>query len=50
MIPLRQRLLGWLDWEPVPEQIAQRDAASAVMPAHLYWHQRKFTERNPVPV
>ncbi|HEY4417187.1 MAG TPA: aldo/keto reductase, partial [Verrucomicrobiae bacterium] len=42
--------LGALGWKLTPEQIAKLDAASATPPFYPYWHQRGFTERNPLPV
>jgi aryl-alcohol dehydrogenase-like predicted oxidoreductase len=42
--------LGAVGWNLTPEQIATLDAASAVTPPYPYWHQRGFTERNPLPV
>jgi aryl-alcohol dehydrogenase-like predicted oxidoreductase len=46
---LRQNL-GAVGWNLTAEQVAKLDAASAVAPAYPYWHQRGFTERNPLPV
>ena len=46
---LRQNL-GAIGWNLTPEQVARLDAASATTPAYPYWHQRGFTERNPLPV
>ena len=46
---LRQNL-GAVGWNLTPEQVARLDAASAVVPAYPYWHQRGFGERNPPPV
>jgi aryl-alcohol dehydrogenase-like predicted oxidoreductase len=46
---LRQNL-GAVDWNLTAEQIAKLDKASAVTPVYPYWHQRQFTERNPIPV
>jgi aryl-alcohol dehydrogenase-like predicted oxidoreductase len=46
---LRQNL-GALGWTLTTEQIAALDKASATPPAYPYWHQRQFTERNPLPV
>ena len=46
---LRQNL-GAAGWKLTPEQIATLDAASETAPTYPYWHQRQFTERNPVPV
>jgi aryl-alcohol dehydrogenase-like predicted oxidoreductase len=41
--------LGAVGWALSKDQIAKLDAASAVMPAYPYWHQRQFS-RNPPPV
>jgi aryl-alcohol dehydrogenase-like predicted oxidoreductase len=46
---LRQNL-GAIGWNLTPEQVATLDAASEVTPPYPYWHQRGFTERNPLPV
>jgi aryl-alcohol dehydrogenase-like predicted oxidoreductase len=46
---LRQNL-GAVGWNLTPEQVSRLDAASAVVPAYPYWHQRGFAERNPLPV
>jgi len=46
---LRQNL-GAVGWNLTAEQVAKLDAASAVTPPYPYWHQRGFTERNPLPV
>ena len=46
---LRQNLAA-VGWNLSPEQIAKLDAASEVTPVYPYWHQRQFTERNPIPV
>jgi aryl-alcohol dehydrogenase-like predicted oxidoreductase len=45
---LRQNL-GSVGWNLTKEQIAKLDAASEVTPIYPYWHQRQFTERNPLP-
>ncbi len=45
---LRQNL-GAVGWNLSREQIAKLDAASDVAPVYPYWHQRQFTERNPLP-
>jgi aryl-alcohol dehydrogenase-like predicted oxidoreductase len=37
-------------WNLTLEQVAKLDAASEVTPVYPYWHQRQFTERNPLPV
>jgi aryl-alcohol dehydrogenase-like predicted oxidoreductase len=42
--------LGAVGWALSAAQIARLDAASATPYAYPYWHQRQFTERNPVPV
>ena len=42
--------LGAIGWNLSAEQVARLDAASAVTVAYPYWHQRGFTERNPLPV
>ena len=46
---LRQNL-GAVDWNLTKEQIAKLDAASQITPIYPYWHQRQFTDRNPLPV
>ena len=46
---LRQNLQA-VGWNLTPEQIAKLDQASERMPIYPYWHQRQFTERNPLPV
>jgi aryl-alcohol dehydrogenase-like predicted oxidoreductase len=46
---LRQNLSA-ADWTLTPEQIARLDAASNQTPTYPYWHQRQFTDRNPLPV
>jgi aryl-alcohol dehydrogenase-like predicted oxidoreductase len=46
---LRQNLAAE-GWNLTAEQVAQLDKASAVAPVYPYWHQRQFTERNPLPV
>ena len=42
--------LGAVGWKLTRAQITRLDAASAVIPAYPYWHQREFAERNPPPV
>jgi aryl-alcohol dehydrogenase-like predicted oxidoreductase len=37
-------------WNLTADQVAQLDRASEVPPIYPYWHQRQFTERNPLPV
>ena len=46
---LRQNL-GAIGWALTPEQVAKLDAASDRPPVYPYWHQRGFTERNPLPI
>jgi len=46
---LKQNLAA-AGWNLTAEQVAKLDAASDVTPIYPYWHQRQFTERNPVPV
>ena len=45
---LRQNL-GSVGWNLTKEQVARLDAASERAPIYPYWHQRQFTERNPLP-
>ena len=42
--------LGAIGWKLTPEQMAKLDGASEQTPVYPYWHQRGFTERNPLPV
>lgn len=46
---LKQNLAA-VGWNLTKEQVAKLDAASALVPAYPYWHQRGFAERNPFPV
>ncbi len=46
---LRQNLDA-VGWSLTSEQMAKLDAASEIPPIYPYWHQRNFTERNPLPV
>ena len=46
---LRQNL-GAAGWSLTTDQVARLDKASEVAPVYPYWHQRQFTERNPLPV
>jgi aryl-alcohol dehydrogenase-like predicted oxidoreductase len=46
---LRQNLAAE-GWKLTPEQVAKLDAASKQPAAYPYWHQRQFTERNPLPI
>jgi aryl-alcohol dehydrogenase-like predicted oxidoreductase len=45
-----QQNLGAVGWNLTPEQVALLDEASNITPVYPYWHQRGFTERNPLPV
>jgi aryl-alcohol dehydrogenase-like predicted oxidoreductase len=45
---LRQNLAAE-GWNLSKEQVAKLDAASDLAPTYPYWHQRQFTERNPLP-
>jgi aryl-alcohol dehydrogenase-like predicted oxidoreductase len=42
--------LGAVGWNLSAEQVAKLDAASDLTPIYPYWHQRQYTERNPLPV
>ncbi|WP_420237969.1 aldo/keto reductase [Telmatobacter bradus] len=42
--------LGAVGWQLTAGQIAKLDAASALPAPYPYWHQRQFTERNPLLV
>jgi aryl-alcohol dehydrogenase-like predicted oxidoreductase len=46
---LRQNL-GAVGWTLSSEHVVKLDAASDVTPVYPYWHQWRFTERNPRPV
>jgi aryl-alcohol dehydrogenase-like predicted oxidoreductase len=46
---LRQNLAA-ADWNLSPQQVAKLDRASQTTPIYPYWHQRQFSERNPLPV
>lgn len=46
---LRQNL-GAVGWMLSSEQVVKLDSASDVTPVYPYWHQWRFTERNPRPV
>ena len=46
---LRQNLAAE-GWNLTADQVAKLDRASEVPPVYPYWHQRQFTERNPLPV
>jgi aryl-alcohol dehydrogenase-like predicted oxidoreductase len=41
--------LGTIGWNLTAEQVAQLDAVSEIDTIYPYWHQRGFTERNPLP-
>jgi aryl-alcohol dehydrogenase-like predicted oxidoreductase len=41
--------LGAVGWNLTAEQVARLDAASETDTIYPYWHQRGFTERNPLP-
>jgi aryl-alcohol dehydrogenase-like predicted oxidoreductase len=45
---LRQNL-GSVGWNLSKSQVAKLDAASDLTPIYPYWHQRQFTNRNPLP-
>ncbi len=42
--------LGAVGWNLSIEQVARLDAASRRTPTYPYWHQMRFTERQPLPV
>lgn len=42
--------LGAAGWNLTAEQVARLDAVSETDTIYPYWHQRGFTERNPLPV
>jgi aryl-alcohol dehydrogenase-like predicted oxidoreductase len=44
-----QENLGAVGWNLSAEQVARLDAASETDTIYPYWHQRGFTERNPLP-
>jgi diketogulonate reductase-like aldo/keto reductase len=46
---LRQNLDS-AGWNLSPAQVAKLDRASELPPIYPYWHQRQFTERNPLPI
>ncbi len=46
---LRQNLAA-AGWSLTADQVTRLDKASDVTPVYPYWHQRQFTERNPLPV
>jgi aryl-alcohol dehydrogenase-like predicted oxidoreductase len=41
--------IGAAGWRLTAEQIARLDAASQKTPVSPYWHQTRFSERNPFP-
>jgi len=46
---LRQNLAA-VGWSLTADQVGTLDRASEQQPIYPYWHQRQFTERNPLPV
>ncbi|GCE31280.1 oxidoreductase [Dictyobacter alpinus] len=42
--------LGAVDWNLTAEQVTKLDKASEIPTIYPYWHQRSFTERNPLAV
>ena len=44
-----QENLGAVGWDLTAEQVARLDAASETDTIYPFWHQRGFTERNPLP-
>jgi aryl-alcohol dehydrogenase-like predicted oxidoreductase len=46
---LRQNLAAE-GWSLTADQVAKLDKVSEQPPIYPYWHQRQFTERNPLPV
>ena len=47
--PQLKENLGAVGWNLTPEQVARLDKVSQTDTIYPYWHQRGFTERNPVP-
>jgi len=47
-VQLRENL-GAIGWNLTSAQVAKLDSISERTPAYPYWHQRGFTERNPLP-
>jgi aryl-alcohol dehydrogenase-like predicted oxidoreductase len=41
--------IGASGWKLTPQQIAKLDQASQKAPVSPYWHQSRFSERNPFP-
>jgi len=41
--------LGAEGWRLTPDQVSKLDEASAPPIPYPYWHQRQFTDRNPLP-
>jgi len=41
--------LGAIGWNLTAEQVKRLDAASEVPMIYPYWHQKSFSERNPIP-
>lgn len=46
---LKQNLAA-ADFKLTTDQVAKLDKASERLPIYPYWHQRNYSERNPVPV
>lgn len=42
--------LGAVGWDLTPEQVETLDRASEIPTIYPYWHQRSFTERNPLAI
>ena len=41
--------IGAEGWRLTPDQVSKLDEASAPLIPYPYWHQRQFTDRNPLP-
>jgi aryl-alcohol dehydrogenase-like predicted oxidoreductase len=41
--------IGAEGWRLTPDQVSKLDEASAPSIPYPYWHQRQFTDRNPLP-
>jgi aryl-alcohol dehydrogenase-like predicted oxidoreductase len=41
--------IGAEGWRLTPDQVSKLDEASTPLIPYPYWHQRQFTERNPLP-
>jgi len=42
--------LGAVGWNLTADQVARLDAVSETDTIYPFWHQRGFTERNPLPI